>query len=178
MLAIEDSQGAIRAAEESIHIYMQEPGMSSAQAAVLQILTKAYIVGEDCERAIAAARAALERFDGDSRAQAVALEMLALGYLQCGDFSQAAKLAEQEAALLLTLGDKSGSARALRLRCRLCVQLQDFSAAIQAASEAAATSATLHAFSEQAIALQLMADCQMRNGALVESRDTAMQATG
>lgn len=176
MLAMEDSQGAIQAAEESIHIYMQEPGMSSAQAAVLQILTKAYIVGEDCERAIAAARAALERFDGDSRAQAVALEMLALGYLQCGDFSQAAKLAEQEAALLLTLGDKSGSARALRLRCRLCVQLQDFSAAIQAASEAAATSATLHAFSEQAMALQLMADCQMRNGALVESRDTAMQA--
>eukprot|EP00913_Durusdinium_trenchii_P014317 g13432.t1 len=121
---------------------------------------------------------AFERFQeaNDRRGQAVALDMLALGYLHSGDFGEAAKLAQQQASLLQEHGDRPGQARALRLRCRLSVQLQDFNGAIAAASEAAAISGDLRSYPEKAAALQLMADCQMRNHSLSEAREAALQA--
>lgn len=177
-LATEEWQASRGAAEEAMAIYLEEPGTSSKQAAVLLVLTKACVVGQDFQRAIEGAFVALERFEaaGDGNAQAIALEMLALGFLQSGDFSQAAKFAEQEAALLMSLGNKQACARVLRLLCRLSMQRQDFAAATRAAAEAAALSASLQCCSEQAAALQLLADCQMRTGAFGESRDSALQA--
>ncbi|CAK8994672.1 unnamed protein product [Durusdinium trenchii] len=178
MLALEDTDGAIKAAEEAMQIYMEEPCGLSAQPGVLQILMKAYFIAKDFSRAFACAQGAFERFQeaNDRRGQAVALDMLALGYLHSGDFGEAAKLAQQQASLLQEHGDRPGQARALRLRCRLSVQLQDFNGAIAAASEAAAISGDLRSYPEKAAALQLMADCQMRNHSLSEAREAALQA--
>ena len=78
--------------------------------------------------------------------------------------------------MLLLEGDPLGHSRALRLRCRLLVQLQDFAQAIEAAGQAAAVAKQQGHGPAEAMALQLKADCQMRNQALVEGRDTALQA--
>ncbi|CAJ1344828.1 unnamed protein product, partial [Effrenium voratum] len=172
-----DSDGAIEAAEESLEIYVQEKQQAfSQEAAVLRTLMRAYADSKAFNRAVETAREALERYEsGGRKAQAAALEMLALGLSQCGELLEAVKATQQQAAILLEEGDKTGRARALRSLCRLCAHHRDFEQGIEAASEAASISAELNQ-SEQALALQLLADCHRWNDAYTDARQVAAQA--
>ncbi|CAJ1379447.1 unnamed protein product [Effrenium voratum] len=137
---------------------------------------RAYADSKAFNRAVETAREALERYEsGGRKAQAAALEMLALGLSQCGELLEAVKATQQQAAILLEEGDKTGRARALRSLCRLCAHHRDFEQGIEAASEAASISAELNQ-SEQALALQLLADCHRWNDAYTDARQVAAQA--
>eukprot|EP00931_Biecheleriopsis_adriatica_P100377 TRINITY_DN75700_c0_g1_i1.p1 TRINITY_DN75700_c0_g1~~TRINITY_DN75700_c0_g1_i1.p1 ORF type:complete len:893 (-),score=274.90 TRINITY_DN75700_c0_g1_i1:232-2757(-) len=176
LLADEDVEGAIQAAEESLDIYMQEsPAANVQEAAVLQTLVRAYSSGKEFKRAVDMAQDVLERFEesGQKHGEAVALEMLALGLSQNGEVAKAAKCARRQAAVLQSIGDREGEARSLRSLCRICCVAGEHQQAIEAGREAAAISSELGRLADQAIALQLIADCHMA----MESFDMATRCT-